>query len=66
MMGWQWFLAERDENDNKIVFGYVRGFGDDLGDIWIPDMKSANAKKDEDFKPMTLDEINDKYPNTSI
>jgi hypothetical protein len=64
VIGWQWFVIGYDSNE-KIYYGYVKGWDDELGDFTDDDLNDAEAYDDVNFEPIKLSEIDNKYPNTA-
>ena len=63
---WTWYASEYDAED-RIAFGYVIGFEDELGYFSIEELEQVRGprglpiERDEYFKPKSLEEIRKHY-----
>ena len=55
--GWEWYLSEYDPDD-KIAFGYVKGFESEWGYFSITEMQGIpTIKRDYEFEPTKFKEL---------
>ena len=63
---WTWYASEYDP-ENRIFFGYVIGFEDELGYFSLEELEQARGplglpiERDEHFKPASLEELRQHY-----
>jgi hypothetical protein len=63
---WTWYATEYDP-ENRIFFGYVIGFEDELGYFSLDELEEVRGplglpiERDEHFKPSSLEEIRQQY-----
>jgi hypothetical protein len=63
---WTWYASEYDPK-NRIFFGYVIGFEDELGYFSLEELEQARGplglpiERDEHFKPASLEELRQHY-----
>ena len=55
--GWEWYLCEYDPDD-KIAFGYVRGYASEWGYFSLTEMQEIpTIKRDYEFEPTKFKEL---------
>lgn len=63
---WTWYATEYDP-ENRIFFGYVIGFEDELGYFSLDELEEARGplglpiERDEGFKPSSLEALRQHY-----
>jgi hypothetical protein len=42
--GWYWYITEKYSDDPDVVYGFVQGFEEEWGDIYMPELQGQIKK----------------------